>query len=92
MDWQHGTVKDFRAEYANGGARGPRAIRWLLKVIHQLENRLPDADIIHPFICPTCDYRTGWTMAQVPENGSPVCFDCGDDMILEDAAKTGADK
>jgi len=87
MDWINGTIDDFKAEYDDGRARGPRAIRWLLEKIYRLENAPPDPDAVYTFICPICEAESGWTIGQVSEGGSPICGECDADMILGDSAK-----
>ena len=42
----------------------------------------PDPDLEYHFKCPDCGETSPWTMGRVPENGSPMCTDCDQEMEL----------
>tara|TARA_Y100000310_G_C20629710_1_gene787951 strand:- start:133 stop:369 length:237 start_codon:yes stop_codon:yes gene_type:complete len=46
--------------------------------------RQPDINLEYIFRCPECGETATWTMAQVPDNGSPMCLECDQDMELAD--------
>ena len=41
----------------------------------------PDFDQEFPFHCPTCQTTAHWSMNNAIHAGTPICENCGDDMV-----------
>lgn len=44
---------------------------------------VPTNTVITHWVCNECSQSTDWPLSMIPDNGAPICGDCGDDMELQ---------